>query len=104
MGQMSAVIYTTDRAWELVIVNNASQERTAQIECDLHAAAPRVKLVDSARNLGHQLAVTAGLEHARGDDETRVAIAGMNARPRAGPRKVGGTKSKSTFPLRSARY
>ncbi len=65
--QVSTAMDTTGEAWELVIVNDGSQDRTAEIVRDLHAADPRVKLVDFARNFGHQLAVTAGLDHARGD-------------------------------------
>jgi len=53
--------------WELVLVNDGSRDRTGEIMRELHAADPRVKIVDFARNFGHQIAVTAGLDHARGD-------------------------------------
>jgi glycosyltransferase involved in cell wall biosynthesis len=34
---------------------------------DLHATDPRVRVVTLSRNFGHQAAITAGLDHARGD-------------------------------------
>ena len=53
--------------WELVLVNDGSSDRTAEIMRQLHDQDPRVCIVDLARNFGHQLAVTAGLDHASGD-------------------------------------
>jgi glycosyltransferase involved in cell wall biosynthesis len=57
----------TGEPWELVLVNDGSHDRTPEIMRELHAADPRVKVVDFARNFGHQIAVTAGLDYARGD-------------------------------------
>jgi glycosyltransferase involved in cell wall biosynthesis len=61
------VMDSLDESWELVLVNDGSRDRTGEIMRELHAADPRVKVVDFARNFGHQIAVTAGLDHARGD-------------------------------------
>jgi glycosyltransferase involved in cell wall biosynthesis len=65
--RIAEVMDTTGESWELIIVNDGSQDRTSEVVKELHAADPRVKLVDFSRNFGHQLAVTAGLDHARGD-------------------------------------
>src|SRR3712207_1378848 len=54
-------------AFELVLVNDGSRDRTPQILDALAAADPRVRVVHLSRNFGHQAALTAGLEHARGD-------------------------------------
>lgn len=54
-------------SWELVLVNDGSRDRTPEIMRELHAQDPRVKVVDFARNFGHQIAVTAGMDYARGD-------------------------------------
>jgi dolichol-phosphate mannosyltransferase len=61
------VMDSIGESWELVVVNDGSRDRTGEIVRELHATDPRVKLVDFARNFGHQLAVTAGLDYARGD-------------------------------------
>jgi dolichol-phosphate mannosyltransferase len=61
------VMERTGELWELVLVNDGSRDRTPQVMRELHAADPRVKVVDFARNFGHQIAVSAGLDYARGD-------------------------------------
>lgn len=56
----------TDR-WELVLANDGSRDKTADVMRDLVEKDPRVRAVDLARNFGHQLCLTAGLDHARGE-------------------------------------
>lgn len=53
--------------FELVIVDDGSRDRTFTILQELERADPRVRPVRLSRNFGHQAAVTAGLELARGD-------------------------------------
>lgn len=53
--------------WELVLINDGSRDRSPEIMRELHAADTRVKVVDFARNFGHQVAITAGADFARGD-------------------------------------
>ena len=65
--RLSAVLDGALDSWELVLVNDGSRDRTPEIMRELHAADPRVKVVDFARNFGHQVAVTAGMDYARGD-------------------------------------
>jgi glycosyltransferase involved in cell wall biosynthesis len=54
-------------SWELVLVNDGSRDRSPEIMRDLHSRDERVKVVDFARNFGHQIAITAGTDYARGD-------------------------------------
>ncbi|MBI5302324.1 MAG: glycosyltransferase family 2 protein [Chloroflexi bacterium] len=61
------VMEQTGETWELVLVNDGSHDRTADVMRELHAQDARVKVIDFARNFSHQLAVTAGLDYARGD-------------------------------------
>lgn len=65
--RISQVLDGAGESWELVLVNDGSRDRTPQIMRELHAQDPRVKVIDFARNFGHQIAVTAGMDYARGD-------------------------------------
>jgi glycosyltransferase involved in cell wall biosynthesis len=53
--------------FELVLVDDGSADRTPQLLAELAARDPRVRVVQLSRNFGHQTALTAGLDHARGD-------------------------------------
>jgi polyisoprenyl-phosphate glycosyltransferase len=53
--------------YELIIVNDGSRDRTPEILDRLAENDPRLRVVHLSRNFGHQAALTAGLEHARGD-------------------------------------
>ena len=65
--RISQVLDGSGETWELVLVNDGSRDRTPEIMRELHAQDERVKVVDFARNFGHQIAVTAGMDYARGD-------------------------------------
>jgi len=65
--RISGVLDSSGESWELVLVNDGSRDRTPEIMRELHAQDARVKVVDFARNFGHQIAVTAGMDYARGD-------------------------------------
>jgi dolichol-phosphate mannosyltransferase len=48
-------------------VDDGSADKTRAVLADLHAADARVKSVSFSRNFGHQVAITAGMDFARGD-------------------------------------
>ena len=52
---------------EIIYTDDGSRDQTATILRELQQKDDRVRVVSLSRNFGHQLAVTAGLEHARGD-------------------------------------
>jgi dolichol-phosphate mannosyltransferase len=52
--------------FELVLVNDGSRDGSYRVMRELHARDPRVRAVDFSRNFGHQVAISAGLDHARG--------------------------------------
>jgi glycosyltransferase involved in cell wall biosynthesis len=54
-------------AWEVVFVNDGSQDRSqAQLE-EMAAREPRYRVIALSRNFGHQAAITAGLDRADGE-------------------------------------
>jgi dolichol-phosphate mannosyltransferase len=52
--------------FELVLVNDGSRDASYRVMRALHARDSRVRAVDFSRNFGHQVAISAGLDHARG--------------------------------------
>lgn len=56
-----------DIDWELVLVDDGSRDRSAAVIASLHEQDERVRGLSFSRNFGFQIAVTAGLDHARGD-------------------------------------
>lgn len=65
--RVAAVMDTTGEHWELLLVNDGSRDRSAEIIAQLHEQDERVKGLSFSRNFGFQEAVTAGLDHAAGD-------------------------------------
>jgi dolichol-phosphate mannosyltransferase len=53
--------------FELVLVDDGSTDASPAMLSRLASADPRVHVVYLSRNFGHQTALTAGLDHARGD-------------------------------------
>ncbi|WP_423742949.1 glycosyltransferase family 2 protein [Ferroacidibacillus organovorans] len=53
--------------YELLFVNDGSRDNTYRILERLAGEIPNVKVLDFSRNFGHQIAVTAGIDHAVGD-------------------------------------
>ncbi len=61
------VMNKTGESWELVLIDDGSQDDSADIIRKLALQDERIRPVIFARNFGHQLAVTAGLDYSRGD-------------------------------------
>lgn len=65
--RVGEVMDRTGEDWELVMVDDGSSDRSRELIRELAAKDPRVRPVIFARNFGHQIAVTAGLDYSRGD-------------------------------------
>ena len=64
--RMSAVMDRMDGAVELILINDGSRDRSLPLLRELHDKDARVCYLSLARNFGHQIAVTAGLNFSRG--------------------------------------
>jgi len=53
--------------YEILFVNDGSTDGSLGIMLKLHDSDPRVSVLSLSRNFGHQIAIVAGLDHARGD-------------------------------------
>jgi len=66
--RLSGVLERIDGiGYEVVYVDDGSRDGTARVLADLQTDDHHVRVVRFSRNFGHQTAVTAGLEHAKGD-------------------------------------
>jgi glycosyltransferase involved in cell wall biosynthesis len=61
------VMSSQDDSWELIMVNDGSRDRSLELIEQLAIQDSRVKVINFARNFGHQIAVTAGIDYANGD-------------------------------------
>ena len=59
-----------DLPFEIVVVDDGSSDTTAAILDERADADPRIRVLHLSRPFGHQMALTAGLDHARGDAVT----------------------------------
>ena len=66
-AEVAAALDVVGESWELLLVNDGSDDGSAQIMNDLAAKDARIKVIHFARNFGHQIAVTAGVDYAKGD-------------------------------------
>lgn len=64
--RISEVMEPLEENWELVLINDGSTDNTSQVMRKLHKTDPRVHYIEFARNFGHQIAVTAGMDYAQG--------------------------------------
>lgn len=65
--RLSQTISEMDIDCEILFVNDGSADRTGEILSSIAASDQRVKVINFSRNFGHQAAVTAGINHCKGD-------------------------------------
>jgi polyisoprenyl-phosphate glycosyltransferase len=64
--RLSAVLDGLGQPFEILYVDDGSRDDTLTRLKTIQAGDPRVRILALSRNFGHQMAVTAGLDHARG--------------------------------------
>jgi dolichol-phosphate mannosyltransferase len=65
--QLTEAVKKLPHEYELIFVNDGSQDGTLQILEELARSDSAAKILNFSRNFGHQCAITAGLHHCRGD-------------------------------------
>lgn len=65
--RLTEVMCSTGEAYELLFVNDGSKDKTADIIKAFCKKDDAVILLDFSRNFGHQIAITAGMDYAKGN-------------------------------------
>jgi dolichol-phosphate mannosyltransferase len=66
-ARVSEVMEKIGESWEFVMVDDGSSDGSTEKILNLQSKDEKVKVVIFARNFGHQIAVTAGLDKSQGD-------------------------------------
>ncbi len=66
-GRLQRVLQTVTPSYEIVCINDGSQDHTFARLRQAAAADPRIKVVNLSRNFGKEIALSAGLDHATGE-------------------------------------
>ncbi len=61
------VLEALDVEVELIFVNDGSKDKSSEILEQLHLKDSRVKIINFARNFGHQIAIKSGIDNSAGD-------------------------------------
>ena len=65
--RLTAVLNALQLSSEIIYVNDGSSDRSLQVMQQLHLTDSRVAVVNLSRNFGKEIALTAGLDHVRGE-------------------------------------
>ena len=86
--RLAAVMAGLGLPWEVIYVNDGSRDCTLAVMLSLHERDPHVSVVNLSRNFGKEIALTAGLDHARGAEAVIVIDADLQDPPELIPELV----------------
>lgn len=65
--RLTKVMETLDEDYEIIFINDGSRDNTKAMLSELCKTDKHIKMIDFARNFGHQIAITAGMDYAAGE-------------------------------------
>jgi dolichol-phosphate mannosyltransferase len=65
--RLKEVMDSTGEPYELIFIDDGSRDRTGEMLRELAALDPNARVIGFSRNFGHQIAISAGMDHASGD-------------------------------------
>lgn len=65
--RLTKVLENVGESYEVIYVNDGSIDKSLDIMKTFHSKNKRIKVLDLSRNFGHQIAITAGCDYARGE-------------------------------------
>lgn len=66
-SRLIAALNPLDESFEVILVDDGSSDHSFELMKRIHAQDSRFKVLRLSRNFGHQIAISAGLDFARGD-------------------------------------
>jgi dolichol-phosphate mannosyltransferase len=66
-GRLAKALDALEGGWEVILVDDGSDDGTYGLAVELHGRDPRFKVIRFSRGFGHQVALSAGLDCARGE-------------------------------------
>lgn len=64
--RLTGVMENSGFTYEIVFVNDGSRDKTGSMLREICDKDSRIRLIDFSRNFGHQIAITAGMDHSSG--------------------------------------
>ncbi|NLX64844.1 MAG: glycosyltransferase family 2 protein [Clostridiaceae bacterium] len=65
--RLTGVMDSIGENYEIIFINDGSRDNTKAILSEICENNKKIKMIDFARNFGHQVAITAGMDYARGE-------------------------------------
>lgn len=84
-ARLAAALAGIGLPWEVVYVNDGSKDGTLGVMLGLQAQDQRASVLNLSRNFGKEIALTAGLDHARGTEAVVVIDADLQDPPEVIP-------------------
>lgn len=87
-ARLSVALDGIGQSWEVVYVDDGSRDSSLSVLLGLRALDPRVAVVSLSRNFGKEVALTAGLDHARASGAVIVTDVDLQDPPEVIPQLV----------------